>query len=230
MQFRRTLVLCGATAALVVAPGAVALAAGTTVSVRVEGKSRTLLPATVVRTHAGSITKGGTPVGVCPATTAAGALDVATRHHWNGSYSSSLGLSVTQILGESHPFNPPRYYWSVWVDNKFAPAGVCGLKLHRGEQLLFAAVPDAGTEYPIVTSGPKRATKGRPFTVKVLYYNAKGAKKPLAGARVRAAGLSATSNQRGVVSITAQRTGKLTYSATKAGYIRSAQVTVPVSS
>jgi hypothetical protein len=229
MHHRKILALSGATLALVLVPSTAALAAGTTVSVRVEGKSRTLLSTTVVRTHAGSITKGGTPPGACPSTTAAGALDIATRHRWNGSYSSSLGLSTTQILGESHPFNPQTYYWSIWVDNRFAPAGICGLKLHRGEQLLFAAVPDTGTEYPIVINAPRHATEGHPFAVKVLYYDAKGAAKPLAGARVRGAGFSAVSNQQGVVSIAAQHAGKLRYSATRTGYIRSAQVTVPVS-
>jgi hypothetical protein len=229
MHLRRIVVLCGATAALVLVPGAVALAAGTTVSVRVEGTSRTLVPATVVRTRAGSITKGGTPAGKCPSTTAAGALDVATRHRWNGSYSSSFGLSVVQILGESHPFTSSSY-WSIWVNNRFAPAGVCGLKLHRGEQLLFAAVPVKGTEFPIALSAPKRATEGRPFTVKVQYYNAKGALKPLAGAQVRGAGFRALSNKQGVVSLAAEHTGSLKYSATKKGFIRSAQVTVPVTS
>ena len=230
MHHRKILALTGATLAFVLAPGAAALAAtGTKVVVRVEGKTRTLLAPTVVQTHAGSITKGGTPVGACPSTTAAGALDVATHHHWNGSYSSSLGLSVTEILGESHPFNPPTYYWSIWVNNRFAPAGVCGLKLHAGEQLLFAAVPDSATEYPIVITGPKRATAGHPFELRVLYYNAKGVPKPLAGARVRGAGFTSVSNQQGVVSLAAQHTGNLEYSATKTGYIRSAQVTVSVS-
>lgn len=233
MHVRRTFALGGATVALAFVLGfsTASLAAGTsgtTVSVRIEGKNRTLLPATVVHTHSGSITRGGTPKGVCPATSAAGALDVATHHKWNGSY-GSFGLSVTQILGETHPLSPPRYYWSIWVNNRFAPAGICGLKLHAGEQLLFAAVPDSATEYPIVITGPKRATAGHPFELRVLYYNAKGAPKPLAGARVRGAGFTAVSNQQGVVSLAAQHTGNLEYSATKTGYIRSAQVTVPVS-
>jgi hypothetical protein len=220
--------LCGATVALVLVSTAVALAAGTTVSVRVEGKTRALLSTTVVHTHSGSITKGGAPAGACPSTTAAGALDLATNHRWNGSYSSSEGLSVTQILGETHPFTS-KYYWSIWVDNRFAPAGVCGLKLHHGEQLLFAAVPDKGTEYPIVITGPGHATTGHPFDLKVAYINAKGAAKPLAKAHVAGAGLNAVSNKQGFVSVAAQHTRRLKYSATESGYIRSASVSVLVS-
>src|SRR5438270_467633 len=90
-------------------------AAGPKVSVRVEGKSRTLLDPTPAQTQSGWITKAGTPRGACPATSAAGALDVATHHHWSGAYSSSLGLAITSILGEAHTFSSP-YYWSVWVN------------------------------------------------------------------------------------------------------------------
>jgi hypothetical protein len=231
MHVRRTFALGGATVALAFVLGfsTASLAAGTsgtTVSVRIEGKNRTLLPATVVHTHSGSITRGGTPKGVCPATSGAGALDVATHHRWNGSY-GSLGLSVTQILGETHAFTS-RYYWSVWVNNRYAPAGVCGLKLHRGEQLLFAAVSDKGSPFPLVLTGPSRATAGHPFNLNVSYFNAKGVSKPLAGAHVAGPGLNAVSNKHGVVSVAAQHKGKLKYNASEKGYIRAATLTVRV--
>lgn len=203
-----------------------ALAAGTSVSVRVEGLTRTLLRTKVVHTHSGSITKGGTPSGVCPAAGAAGALDIATKHHWSGSY-GSVGLSVTQIFGETHTFSSPDY-WSIWVDNKFAPAGICALKLHQGEQLLFAAVPVKGTEYPIVMSGPKHAAAGHSFTLKLSYVNAKGAVKPVAGARVHGSGAAGVTNAAGTLSVTATHKGKLAYTAAKKGFIRSAAVTVRV--
>lgn len=228
MQARRIFALGGATLALTLTSAAVAFAAGTTVTVRVEGKTRTLLAPTVVHTHSGSITTGGTPAGACPSTSAAGALDLATHHRFNGTY-GSFGLSVTQILGETHRFTPPSYYWSVWVDNRFAPAGVCALKLHRGEQLLFAAVPDKGSEYPIVISAPGRATAGHPFALHVFYYGASGAAKPLARATISGAGPRAVTNGQGVLSIRPQRTGRLTFRATKNGYIRAAPVTVRVS-
>ncbi len=224
MQVRRTFALWGATVALVLVPSAVVRAAGTSVSVRVEGKTRTLLAATVVHTRAGSITKGGTPPGACPATSAAGALDVATHHRWNGSY-GTYGLSVTSILGETHPIAPPRYYWSIWVNNRYAPAGVCGLKLHRGEQLLFAAVSDKGSPYPIVITGPRHATAGHPFALKASYDNAKGVAKPLSGVRIT--GASEVTSRRGTVMITAPRAGALKLTASRRGYIR-AETTVRV--
>jgi hypothetical protein len=222
----RRFALAGVSLALVAGAPTAALAAGTSVSVRVEGLTRTLLPTKVVHTHAGSITKGGTPAGSCSATTAAGALDVATGHRWSGTY-GTFGLSVTQIFGETHTFSS-QDYWSIWVDNKFAPAGICALKLHAGEQLLFAAVPIKGTEHPLVITGPKQATAGHRVQLKVTYFNAKGVARPLAGATVHGGGGSALTGANGAVSVTAPKAGKPTYTAAKAGYIRSAAVTVRV--
>ena len=214
------LALAGATVALAAGP-ATALAAGpTSVSVRIEGANRTLLPATTVRTHTGAITKGRTPAGACPATTAAGALDVATHHNWNGSY-GTYGLSVTSILGETHAFTSSRY-WSIFVDNKYASAGICGLKLHAGEKLLFAAVPDKGDEYPIVFSAPAHA--GSTFTVRASYFTAKGASKPLAGVLVAGAGRT---NAKGALTVKVHKHGKVTLTASKAGFIR-AEATIAV--
>jgi hypothetical protein len=224
MKSSRTIALGGACVALAVTP-AVALASGpTTVTVRVEGQHRTLLPATSVRTHAGSITKGGAPAGACPATTAAGALNAATHRRWQSGKYGSFGLSVTSVLGESHPFTS-KYYWSIFVNNRFASAGICGLKLHRGEQLLFAAVPDKGTEFPIVLSAPAHATTGGAFTVKASAFGAKGGAKPLAGVSVKDGGVT---NQQGVTTVTAATAGKLHLTASRTGYIR-AEATVTVS-
>lgn len=228
MSITRRITLTGVSLALVAGAPAAALAAGTTVSVRVEGINRTLLPTKVVHTHPGSITKGGAPAGTCPATTAAGALNVATAGHWSGTY-GTYGLSVTQIFGEAHVFKASAPFWSIWVDNKFAPAGICGLTLHRGEQLLFAAVPARGTVYPLVLTGPRRATTGHRFTLKLTYFKGQGRARPVAGATVRGAGLArARTSAAGTVSVTPTRAGKLTYRAAKTGYIRSAAATVRV--
>jgi hypothetical protein len=228
MKCIRPIALAAATIALALVPTAALAAGATTVNVRIEGQSRTLLAATDVQTHTGSITKGGAPAGTCPATTAVGALDVATHHNWDGSY-GQLGLSVTSILGEAHPFTS-KDYWSIWVDNKFALAGICSLKLHRGEQLLFAAVPQKGrTEYPIVLTGPGDATSGHPFEVKASYFNAKGVATPLGKAQIVAGSLHATTGTNGTASITASKTGPLKLRASSPEFIRSATLSVSVS-
>jgi hypothetical protein len=193
-----------------------------TVTVRVEGLKRTLLAPSKVKTHAGSITKSGTPKGACPATSAAGALDGATHHQWSGDYTKSYGLEVISILGESHPFTPAKDYWEVFVNNVAAQAGVCALSLHPGDQLLFAAVPDTGpSELPIAVKLPGHGVAGQAFTAKVSYYDAKGKAKPLAGATVSGIGKSAKSSGNGTVRLTPSKDGSFVVQASKHGYIRS---------
>lgn len=246
MNLRKLIALGGAGAA-VLAPAAVlataagaapagatgaapAAARGTKVTVRVEGVKRTLLATTTVRTHAGSsITKGGTPPGACPANSAAGALDAATHHRWGGTYSASVGgLEILSILGEKHSFSSP-YFWEIFVNDRAASVGACQLKLHAGEQLLFAAVKQKGTAYPITIGAARTAIVGHPFPVKVEWFNAKGVTKPLAGATVSGYGHSGKTNRHGRTSLIPSHAGTFTIKATKAGFVRAAAVKVRVS-
>ena len=233
MSARRTCALAGASLALVAAPTAVAApagatlsAAGTTVSVRVEGVTHALLVPTAVRTHGGSITTGGAPSGTCPATDAAGALDAATHHRWSGTYSSGLGIEVTRILGETDKYSPHGHYWQIFLNHKSASAGICSLTLHAGDQLLFAAVPAAGSVYPLGLSGPSKVTAGRAFTLRVSAYDAKGVAKPVAGVHV--SGASQASNAHGLVTVTASHRGTARFTASAPGHIRSAPLAVKV--
>jgi hypothetical protein len=223
MSTRRNLALAGATAALSLLTAGSALAAGPAVSVRIEGLKQTLLTAKTVHAESGSITKGNTPAGMCPGSSAAGALDRATHHRWDGTYSSGLGIEVTKLLGETHVYSPKGHYWGIWVDNRFASAGICGLTLHKGERLLFAPVPASGSISVTAIKAPHNATRGKSFTVKVSYYTTKGRSKPLAGAKID----GRTTNGNGVARITPRHTGKLKLTASAKGYIRS-EATVSV--
>ena len=231
MHRRSIFALVGAILILVLAlSGSAVAAGGTAVTLRVEGKARTLLVPTVVKTHAGSITQGGTPRGKCPAASAAGALDVATHHRWGGSWNAKYGaLLLTTIFGETHSLST-KYYWSVWVDHVYAQSGICGLKLHRGEQLLFAAVPDNPIEYPIALTAPRGATVGRSFKVKAVAFTSSGQSKALAGASVNGSGVSAVTGRGGTASITAHKSGTLVLQVSKNDYIRSAPITIRISS
>ena len=124
MKHRQFAALGGVAAALVLATTAPALGAGSAVTVRVEGVKHTLLPATVAHAESGSITKGGTPQGSCPGSSAAGYFDSATHHRWNGTYSSGLGIEITNVLGETHTFSAKGFYWGLWVNDKFASAEI----------------------------------------------------------------------------------------------------------
>jgi hypothetical protein len=195
--------------------------------VRVEGLQRTLLAPTVVKTHRGWITKGGTPTGACPAAGAAGALDLATRHRWNGTWSAKYQtLLLTSIKGERHGLTPA--YWSIWVNDSYAQSGICGITLHRGDRLLFAAVPDTPQEFPIALHAPRTARAGKTFTVKSFWFGAGGRRKPLGGVRVRGGGIDTVTNSRGVAAVKLSHTGTVRLRATRRGYIRAAAVAVSV--
>jgi hypothetical protein len=215
--------------AMMAMPAAALAATGPAVTVRVEGLTRTLLSPTVIHTHSGSITKYGAPTGKCSAESAQGALDVATRQKWSGSWSATYQeYEILSILGETHSFSS-KYYWEIFANNVAASAGACELKLHRGEQLLFAAVPDSGTAYPLALEAPKSATVGHAFTVKVAYFNGSGKAKPLSGAMVAVAGRSGKTNSHGTVRLTLGHAGTFVLHATHAGYVRPAPVTLHVS-
>jgi hypothetical protein len=236
MNLKKLVALGGASVLLaLLSAGAAFAAGGTQVTVRVEGLKQMLLRPTVVRTHSGWITRYGATKGECPATSGQGALDVATHHRWRGTWSTQFGpeYEITSILGETHSFSS-KYYWEIFADNVSATVGGCELKLHRGEQLLFAAVPQTGTEYPLGLTLLSRPQVGRPFKVKVVYYNGRGKPKPLAGATVTAAGISAEpiphdrvtakTDARGIAKLTENRLGLVEITASKRGYVRAAPV------
>jgi hypothetical protein len=226
----RILALVAASCAALLAPSTAALAAGPPkVTVRVEGKNRTLLSAKLVQTHAGSLTKGGAPAGACPAASAAGALDVATHHGWGATFSTSFSdYELTSILGETWTFNSPNF-WGVWIDDHFASTGICEIKLHAGDQLLFAADPVKHMEEPLGLSGPAKPKLGHAFTLRVVVFNDKGVGKALAGVRVHGSGVNATTNGKGIVRVTPNGKGALTIRADKPGFIRAAALRVKVS-
>jgi hypothetical protein len=222
MNRKQILALAGAAVAFAAAPAA---AGATKVSVRVEGKTRTLLPPTAVQTHAGWITSAGAPRGSCSAQSGQGALDVATRHRWAGPFTASLGsYFIKKILGETE--NGPSIYWSIFVNNRSASTGACGIKLHRGDQLLFAAAKYP--EYPIAIKAPSTTRVGHTVRITVVWFNAGGKAKPLPGATLSVAGGSGKTNGQGIVEITPTFDGTFTLSATHAGYIRAAPVSLRV--
>jgi hypothetical protein len=226
MKIRRFPAVAGATAVAALVISASALAAGPAVSVRVEGLHRTLLPATVVHGESGSITKGGTPAGQCPGGSGAGDFDFATHHNWSGTYSTGIGVEVTTVLGETHKFSANGFYWGLWVNNRFASVGICDLKVHPGDKILFAPAPAKGSAFPIILSAPAHATAGHAFKVKATYFpGSKGPAKALSGVAIKGGGVT---NKQGTVSVTPAKSGKLQLLGSRKGYIR-AEATVAVS-
>jgi hypothetical protein len=228
MKFSRIFAVCGAVVGFALVATGVAMAAGgTSVTVRVEGRSSTLLAPKVVSVHSGSLTRFGAPKGSCPAASAAGALDTATDHRWTGTFSTSFNdYFIQSILGDTE--TSTSFYWGIWIDNKYATTGACEIKLHRGDRVLFAVDSVAHHEHPIGLSAPGHVTAGRSFAVKAVWFTDGGVKHPLAGAHITAAGVNATTDRNGIAHITAHHAGTLALKGTLSGYIRSAPVTVRV--
>ena len=215
MHYKRLLALAGA---LTLAAAMPAAATATKVSVRIEGKRKTLLTTTTVQTRSGSVRIGGQSC----ASSAAAAVGLATHNAWGGKW-FSFGFEVTRILGETDNYSTTNSYWELFVDNVAAQSGICDVKVHPGEQLLFAAVPAAGTEYPLELNAPSHAGIGTAFTVTVKGFDAHGKAKPLAGATVD----GHKTDSHGATTVTLASAGKTTLTATAKGYIRAeAQVRV----
>jgi Domain of unknown function (DUF4430) len=135
---RKTIAALVGALVMALAASGVALAAGTrpSVTVQIKSTSKTLLKPTVVHGEKGSVTKGGTPKGKCPGNSAAGALDAATHGKWTGKYYSSVpGIFVTSVLGVKP--SGSSSFWELVVNGKPASKGICAVKLHAGEKLLF---------------------------------------------------------------------------------------------
>jgi Domain of unknown function (DUF4430) len=231
MFSKKFLALSGAVLAslLALAPAAGASHDPAPVTIRIEGKTKTLLASTDVKTHPGSITVGGAPKGACPAKSAQGALDVATDHKWSGKwYGKYDEYEIFTILGDHE--SGTKYFWEIFVNNVAATAGACEIKLKPGDRLLFAAVSVKGIAYPTALIAPSHAVANQPFKVKVVYYNAKGKAKPLAGAVVSVKGHSAKTGSNGTITLTGDSAGTYSISESKSGYVRAVPVTVHVTS
>ena len=188
--------LLASVTALTLAGAAIAGSHAQALTVRIEGKSTTLLAARTVALSGGQLTRGGHS---CPSDSGAGALNRATKGSWSGSWSTSYSdWEVTKILGETDSYDATKSYWEVFVNDVPASSGICAIKLRAGERILFAAVGANETPGdPLGLKLPSSAQAGKPFTAKVVYYNAKGRAYPLAGATVAFAGRTVKTNARG---------------------------------
>ena len=235
-NIRRSLLLTAVPLAAGLSCAVPAIAAGAKVSFRVEGTAKTLLAAkTFTAPTRGSITKGGTPAGACPAESAAGAFNLATHGDWDGTYSSGLGIEVTSILGTTAQYAKGSY-WEFFVDGHAASTGICDTKLSAGAQYLFAQVPAKGkAELPLQASAPTKVSVGQPFTLRDFDYPGKSnATRGVSGAHYSAIGAghvsfaASMSSAAGAERVSASKPGTLRIVVSKPGYVRSAAVTVTV--
>jgi hypothetical protein len=229
MKSRSILALSGASLALAVAPG-VAQAGQTVtvqkVSVRIEGAAKTLQAARTVQTKSGFITKFGAPAGVCPAASAAGALNAATNGSWKAKFYSSFNdYLISSILGETPKVKTG--YWGIWVNNRYSTKGACEIKLKPADQILFAVDSVKKHEHPLGITAPATATAGKPFTVKAVSYSDRGKARPQAGVSFN--GMKGKTDKQGKLTVTVLSSKKapVTFTGSENGYIR-ASATVKI--
>ena len=220
MHHRLTFALGGATLALALTPAA-ALAATKTnpsVTVRIEGAKKTLLLPTTVKVPSGYITRYGAPAKKCPAASVQGALQVATRGRWAGKWYSSFNeYLVGSILGEKPKGSN---FWDLFVGNKSASVGACDIKARPGQQIVFT--DESGTVNLSGLSAPHSAVAGKPFTVKVVGYTAKGKAVPLADQSVAGNGITTVkTDSHGDATVTSTHSGVLVLRTSPKKYVRS---------
>ena len=124
---------------MAIAGSSVALAAtyGPSVTVEVKNGTKTLIDS-VVHGESGWVTKGGTPKGTCSGDSAVGALDAATHGKWAGKYYPAYADLLVNSIDGVKPKSPD--YWNLYVNGKSSSLGVCSIKLHAGEKLLFKII------------------------------------------------------------------------------------------
>jgi hypothetical protein len=223
MQHRFIAVGTVLVAGLAAAP-ALAAASGPQVSVRVEGLSSTLLSAkTVTVPSVGSVTQDHIAAGLCPTDSGQGALTVATRGDWKGTwYASYKDYDITSILGDTP--NAKQDYYEIFVNDVPASVGACEITLKPGDKLLFAVVPDKGkAQRPLALSTTVTGTK---VTAKVVGYSAKGVPSPLRGATVKLGRITLATSANGTVSFVAP-TRRTALVASAPGYIRDETTVAP---
>jgi hypothetical protein len=211
--------------------------AGPTVTVRIEGESGTLLPATTVTLEKPE------PVSGCPYNSVAAAINLAVNGNWDHGEANSGGGDFTEtILDETHEFMNNSDTWAEWVDYKWG-GGICSDLLSEGDQVLMVADHEPEPFYDptvlplVVSNAPSVVQAGSAFSVEVDEITTttttyatpgEGTPKPAAGVTVSGGGVSAITGSNGIATLTPTSTGNATLEATKPGYAPSATFNVCV--
>jgi hypothetical protein len=208
---------------------AVPVAQATTVHLRVEGKTQTILPETTVTLPTAPILKDGTHA--CAPDSIGGAFESsAIGSDWDASY-GSFGYFLSGIKGESPAGND---YFTLWVNHKSTFNGVCdggaGVGLQEGDDVLVFVDycdydPGLGgcanaPVLPLAVDAPAKAKPGTPFTVTVSRYDANGVSAPVDGATVGGGAATVVTDASGHATVTLATGGPRTLSVTKDGFAR----------
>jgi hypothetical protein len=190
------------------------------VTVRVEGPTATLADAQV-KTTAAAVKKDGEHA--CSGTSAAGALELATKGRWDASYNASFGYFLTGVGGVTPSGSD---YWVVWLNDRSSMTGLCDTELQDGDDvLLFVCTPTPDfsgcTNRPLAIVAPRR--KSAAPTVQVVAYGPDGSTTPVAGATVTGGKKAVRTGTDGRAKVTLAA-GQNSLRATSAGDVPSAKL------
>ena len=166
-----------AAAAAFAVPAATAAAAPTTVSVRIEGPSKTIFEGPVtpaIQTVDGNDGKGpqkcdGTNGGanLTPGATATSVMDTAVRgsgRSWQGNFDVSFQDFLVNRIGSTS--STDTQFWGVVVDGKSLEVGGCQAIVKPGQEVLWAF--DSFGKKLLHASGPKQVGAGKVASIKVI--------------------------------------------------------------
>ena len=150
-----------------------------TVTVRVEGLTETLLPATQVTTTTEPVVKDGKPEDSCSGTSALGALQLATGGNWSGRRGREVQVgTIETIEGESTSRSAANFYWEIWLNHEVGRRGACesGTGNRRGSPASSACYGEARApvQLPLGIEAPPSANVGEKVSVTVNRYSASG--------------------------------------------------------
>jgi hypothetical protein len=212
-----------------------AIAAGPfDVSIRVEGKAKTLVKERKVTLADAPIIKDGNPEHSCSGQAAIGALQAGSGGNWTGTWYEGLGYTADAIAGS----NPSPAYFELWVNHKLSSTGLCDSAMKAGDDVLMFVqdceyVPALeGCKSPVTPLGVRVADtikKGTVRTVKVVDYAAGGKATAERGATVFVNGKRlGKTNKKGQIKVKGTKTGTATIYAKKDGHARSETDTVRI--
>jgi hypothetical protein len=224
----------GLAAAVLLVACAAPPASAATVSVRVEGAQKTLVPLTRVQPSSSVVvdkrSEGGT---TCDGSSGGGALELAAKGDWGGR-SDAQGQRVERILGETYLLGAEfaGRFWSLYVNNVPADFGLCSYTPQEGDEILLAAACGGATTGcfsgdPLDLRAPATAAPGEPASVSVDEYTSDftgahptAARAPSSGATVTGGGQTATTDAQGRATLAFAERGPVDLVTTKGGRIR----------
>ena len=139
---------------------------------------------------------------------------------------SDFGFVICGIGGE---MATGEEWWSIYLNNRAAMTGAEGLKLKKGDSVLFFLSESWARPNPnlLYLNAPAKVRKGVTTRVRVFEYDQNGKRKPASAARVALqGGRSVVTDSRGYASV--KITGKTRIVARKSGLIPSNRVQVAI--